>query len=115
MAILGVLEGSCTIGWLGGEAEGHRLEESAFRHGWNETMIRQLYATLEVHTKHEKSIWMMGTHRFKATYRDLVAAVRLDYRKMMRGKLIVELPCCWRVRCLSFTIKRIPSLVQRVV
>ena len=35
---------------------------------------------------------MTGTRRFKAAYRDLAAVVRLDYHKMKRGKLIVELP-----------------------
>ena len=35
---------------------------------------------------------MMGTRRVEATYKDLAAAVRLDYHKMKRGKLIVDLP-----------------------
>ena len=67
-------------------------KELGFCHGWNKTMIHQFYATLEVHLEHEKLIWMMGTRRVEATYKDLAAAVRLDYHKMKRGKLIVELP-----------------------
>ena len=63
-----------------------------FHHGWNETMIHQFYATLEVHPKHEKLIWMMGTCRVEVAYKDLTATVRLDYRKMKRVKLMVELP-----------------------
>lgn len=55
-------------------------------------MICQFYATLEVHSEDERLIWMTGTRRVKATYRDLATAVRLDHRKMKRGKLIVELP-----------------------
>ena len=35
---------------------------------------------------------MMGTRKVEATYKDLTAMVRLDYHKMKRGKLIVELP-----------------------
>ena len=55
-------------------------------------MIRQFYAPLEVHSEDERLIWMTGTCRVEATYRDLTIVVRLDYHKMKRGKLIVELP-----------------------
>jgi hypothetical protein len=37
-------------------------------------------------------MWMAGTHRFEATFRDLAAAMRLDYRRMQRGKLVASLP-----------------------
>jgi hypothetical protein len=34
---------------------------------------------------------MTGTHRFKATFRDLVATVKLSYYAMKRGKLVIDL------------------------
>lgn len=63
-----------------------------FRHGWNETVIRQFYATLEVQAHQERLMWMTGPRRFEATFRDLAAAVRLDYCRMQRGKLVSSLP-----------------------
>ena len=46
-----------------------------FQQDWNEAIIRQFYATLEVRADKEKLIWMTGTSKFKATFKDLVAAV----------------------------------------
>jgi hypothetical protein len=37
-------------------------------------------------------MWMMGTCRFKATFRDLAATVGLDYHRMKRVKLVASLP-----------------------
>ena len=34
---------------------------------------------------------MTGTHRFKARFKDLVAAMKLSYHGMKRGKLVVDL------------------------
>ena len=50
-----------------------------FKQDWNEAVIRQFYATLEVRAQKEKLIWMTSICRFKATFRDLVAAVKLSY------------------------------------
>jgi len=55
-------------------------------------VIRLFYATLEVHAKNEKLMWMTGAHRFEATFKDLVIAVGLDYHKMKKGKLVASLP-----------------------
>ena len=63
-----------------------------FCHGWDETVICQFYTTLEVHAENEKLVWMMGTHRFEATCRDLAAMVGLDYHKMKKCKLVTSLP-----------------------
>ena len=63
-----------------------------FHHGWNETTIHEFYATLEVHATNEKLIWMMGTRRFEATFRDLATMVGLDYHKMKKCKLVTSLP-----------------------
>ena len=35
---------------------------------------------------------MTGTCRFKAMFKDLAAAVGLNYHEMKRGKLVVDLP-----------------------
>ena len=39
-----------------------------FHHDWNEAVIRQFYATLEVQAKNKKLIRMNGTRRFEATF-----------------------------------------------
>jgi hypothetical protein len=33
---------------------------------------------------------MNGTRRFEATYRDLATTVKLDYRKMKKGKSVAD-------------------------
>ena len=35
---------------------------------------------------------MTGTTKYKATFKDLVAAVKLSYEGMKRGKLVTHLP-----------------------
>ena len=37
-----------------------------FQNDQNETVIRQFYATLEVHAETEKLMWMTRTHKFEA-------------------------------------------------
>lgn len=53
-----------------------------FQHDYNEAVIHQFYATMEVWAKKEELTWMTGNHRFKATFKDFVVAMRLNYRKM---------------------------------
>jgi len=55
-------------------------------------VICLFYATLEVRAKKEKLIWMIGTHRFEATFKDLAVVVGLSYHKMKWGKLVADLP-----------------------
>ena len=64
----------------------HSVLPLGFRHGWNKTMIRQFYATLEVHAEQVKLMWMTGSRRFEATFSDLATAVGLDYHRMKKGK-----------------------------
>ncbi|KAG0542208.1 hypothetical protein BDA96_02G083600 [Sorghum bicolor] len=59
---------------------------------WNEAVIRQFYATLEVRAQKEELVWMTGTRKFKATFKDLAAAVGLNYQEMKQGKLVVDFP-----------------------
>ena len=63
-----------------------------FKQDWNEAVIRQFYATLEVRAQKEKLVWMTGIKKFKAIFKDLAAAVGLNYREMKRGRLVVDLP-----------------------
>jgi hypothetical protein len=46
---------------------------------WNEMVIRQFYATLEVIKNKEKLIWMTGTKKLEASFSDLAVAYRLEY------------------------------------
>ena len=59
-----------------------------FRQDWNEAIIRQFFATLEVRPEKEKLVWMTGTTKCKATFRNLAAAVKLSYGGMKQGKLV---------------------------
>ena len=63
-----------------------------FRQDWNEAVIRQFYTTLEVRDEKEKLVWMFGTTKCKATFRELAATVMLRYEGMKRGKLVTQLP-----------------------
>ena len=47
---------------------------------------------LEVHADKEKLVWMIGTSKFKTTFKDLAAAVQLSYHGMKQGKLVSHLP-----------------------
>ena len=58
---------------------------------WNELVICQFYATLEVIKKKEKIIWMTGTRKLEASFSDLAAACRLDYYEMKQGKIVYGL------------------------
>lgn len=59
---------------------------------WNEAVIRQFYATLEVHDEEEKLLWMTGTTECRANFRDLAVAEKLNYNDMKQGTKIVDLP-----------------------
>lgn len=54
-------------------------------------MVRQFYATLEVHAEQEKLMWMTATCMLEATFRDLAAVVGLDYRRMKKGKSVASI------------------------
>ena len=47
---------------------------------------------LEVHANKEKLVWMIGTSKFKATFKNLVAMVQLSYHGIKWGKLVSHLP-----------------------
>jgi len=46
---------------------------------WNETVIRQFYATLEISMEEEKIWWKTGMRIYYATFAQFAAANQLDY------------------------------------
>lgn len=46
---------------------------------WSETIIHQLYATLEIDMIHETLDWMNGKRRYHATFADFATANELSY------------------------------------
>ena len=57
-----------------------------FRHNWNESIIRQFYATLEVDMEDECLTWMTGKKSFVASFQDFASLIGLDYEEMKTGK-----------------------------
>jgi Holliday junction resolvase-like predicted endonuclease len=62
-----------------------------FHQYWNELVIQQFYATLEVNQRKEKLIWMTGTRWLEASFSDLAAPCRMDYQHMKEGAVIYDL------------------------
>jgi hypothetical protein len=60
-------------------------------------------------------MWMTGTCRFKATFRDLAAVVGLDYRRMKRGKLVASLPMLLAGEMLELYYQEASVFIQTVV
>lgn len=46
---------------------------------WNETLVRQFYATFELDIEEQSIEWMTGQSRYIATFREFAAANQLDY------------------------------------
>lgn len=59
---------------------------------WSEVVIREFYATVEIHSESERLVWMIDQDRFEASYRDLAAAARIDYHRVICGKRLDKLP-----------------------
>jgi hypothetical protein len=47
---------------------------------------------LEVHSKSEKLLWLIGLNKFEASHKDLAIAVKIDYHRVTCGKRLDELP-----------------------
>ena len=62
-----------------------------FRHNWNESIIRQFYATLEVDMEDEHLTWMIGKKSFTASFQDFASLIGLDYAKMKTRKTVSDL------------------------
>lgn len=75
----------------------HALDAMGLKHmiqlgqDWDDDVIRQFYATLEVRMKQEKLTWMTGTSVLKASFSDLAQACRVDYQAMKQGKDVFDL------------------------
>lgn len=46
---------------------------------WNDTIIRQFYATVEVNMEEESLEWMTGQRKYEATFREFATANELNY------------------------------------
>ena len=56
-----------------------------FRHNWNEVVVRQFYATLEVNHEKETIKWMTWRGKYKASYGEFVDACQLDHHTTKEG------------------------------
>ena len=63
-----------------------------FRHNWNEFVIRQFYATLEVDMEDVRLTWMTSKKSFTASFQDFAYLIGLDYVEMKTGKSMSDLP-----------------------
>ena len=63
-----------------------------FRHNWNESVLHQFYATLEVNMEDERLTWMTSKKSFVASFQDLASLIGLDYAEMKIGKSVSDLP-----------------------
>ena len=61
------------------------------RHNWNEFIIHQFYATLEVDIEDEHLMWMTGKKSFAASFQDFASLIGLDYAKMKTRKTVSDL------------------------
>ena len=64
----------------------------AFKLNWNESTIRQFYATLEVNMEKEFLVWMMGKKRIRASFKDLAQVSGFSYRGVKAGRIVMSIP-----------------------
>jgi len=48
------------------------------KHNWNDMIVRQFYATMEIDTMNEKIEWMTGKRRYSGTFDEFAIANELD-------------------------------------
>jgi hypothetical protein len=63
-----------------------------FCHNWNEAMVQQFYATLEVNHEKETIKWMTGRGKYRASFAQFADVVYLDYDACKQGELMGSLP-----------------------
>lgn len=97
------------------------------KQNWNEAVVRQFYATLEVNMEKESIKWMTGKGKFKASFREFAAACGLDYDSMKEGAQMKSLPKikegearrCHKWNEFKFTfssgLRREPHLLNRML
>jgi hypothetical protein len=49
------------------------------RCGWNNTIIRQFYATVELDFANERIEWMTGKIKYEASFADFARAIKINY------------------------------------
>lgn len=63
-----------------------------FKHNWNESAIRQFYATFEVDMEDEILSWMTGKKSFSFSFWEFASLIDLDYDEMKTEKSVNSLP-----------------------
>jgi hypothetical protein len=46
---------------------------------WNESVIKQFYATVEISFEHQLIEWMTGTNKYQASFQEFANAARIPY------------------------------------
>jgi hypothetical protein len=57
---------------------------------WNDTVIRQFYATVEIVSIEEKLTWMTGKNRYEATFEEFATVNKLNYNEISQGVDITD-------------------------
>jgi hypothetical protein len=76
---------------------------------WNETVIRQFYANIEISMEEEKIWWKTGKRVYYATFAQFAAANQLDYDLMKNVQTVI---LCWKILYLKLIILSIMSLLM---
>jgi hypothetical protein len=64
------------------------LKFTQFTCDWNETIIRQFYATMEIDWDEESITWMTATRRFTATFVEFAIACQINYEIFENGEYV---------------------------
>ena len=68
------------------------LKVMEFKHNWNESAVREFYATLEVDMEDETFAWTTGRMSFATSFREFASLIGLDYEEMMTRRSMKGIP-----------------------
>jgi hypothetical protein len=64
------------------------LKFTQFSCDWNETIIRQFYATVEVDWDEELVTWMTSTRKYTATFAEFATTCQINYERTQHGEFV---------------------------
>jgi hypothetical protein len=64
------------------------LKFTQFTCDWNETIIRQFYANVEVDWDEESVTWMTSTRKYTTTFAELATACQINYERTQHGEFV---------------------------
>jgi hypothetical protein len=67
------------------------LKFTQFICDWNDTAIRQFYATTDINWVDEHITWITSTRKFTASFAKFGAACQINYERTMNGDYVWEL------------------------